>query len=81
MFGGFDALPEVLRPLAHEPREPAPQPVIQPPRESLVDCAVYDDGRRLPGVFGCTTALERVREIQLVGREAFVWVGDRKSVV
>lgn len=78
MFGGFDALPEVLRPLAYEPREPAPQPVIQPPRESLVDCAVYDDGRRLPGVFGCTTALERVREIQLLGREAFVWVGLRE---
>ncbi len=78
MFPGFDALPEVLRSVAPEPLGAAAQLVTRQPHESLVDCAVYDDGHRLPGLLGCATALERVREIQLLGREAFVWVGLRE---
>lgn len=78
MFPGFDALPEVLRPLAHEPSEPVAQPVPQPPRQSLVDCAVYADAHRLPGEWSYAAALARTREIQLLrpeGPTAFVWVG------
>ena len=48
MFQGFDALPEALRPLAHEP-QPKPSPAPEPPKQTLVDCAVYADGHRLPG--------------------------------
>ena len=78
MFPGFDAMPEVLRPLAPEPRELLEQPVIQPPRQALVDCAVYSEGARLPGESSYAAALAQAREIQLLGPErpaAFVWVG------
>ncbi|BBY38579.1 magnesium transport protein CorA [Mycobacterium mantenii] len=77
MFQGFDALPEALRPLAHEP-QPKPSPAPQPPKETLVDCAVYADGQRLPGKFGYAAALEKVREVESLGHEGFVWVGLRE---
>ena len=77
VFKGFDALPEALRPIAHEP---APvQPVPQPrPVEALVDCAVYAEGHRLPGTLTYAAALSKVREFELLGQEAFVWVGLRE---
>ncbi|BBZ42923.1 magnesium/cobalt transporter CorA [Mycobacterium parmense] len=75
MFQGFDALPEALRPLMREP-------VVEPPpdqhRDVLVDCAVYAEGHRLPGTFTYATALGKVREVELLGHEAFVWVGLRE---
>ncbi|OBH72433.1 magnesium and cobalt transport protein CorA [Mycobacterium mantenii] len=77
MFQGFDALPEALRPLAHEP-QPKPSPAPQPPTETLVDCAVYADGQRLPGKFGYAAALAKVREVESLGHEGFVWVGLRE---
>ena len=50
MFPGPDALPEVLRLLAPEPIKPPAAPVVEhPPHETLVDCAVYVEGNRLPG--------------------------------
>jgi magnesium transporter len=72
VFGGFDALPEALRPLAHEPHV---HPVPQPPDEALVDCAVYAEGHRLPGKFTYADALSKVHQIEMLGHEAFVWVG------
>ncbi|MFZ1178557.1 MAG: magnesium/cobalt transporter CorA [Mycobacterium sp.] len=78
MFQGFDALPEVLRPLAHEPHEPHVEPVPHPPDEALVDCAVYVEGHRLPGTLTYAAALGKVREIELLGHDAFVWVGLRE---
>ncbi|ORW86770.1 magnesium transporter CorA [Mycobacterium sp. IEC1808] len=78
MFPGPDALPEVLRPLVPEPREQRTQPVEQAPVESLVDCAVYVDGHRLPGKFSYSAALTRVRQTQVFGQQAFVWVGLRE---
>ncbi|OBF61065.1 magnesium and cobalt transport protein CorA [Mycobacterium sp. 852002-50816_SCH5313054-b] len=78
MFPGPDALPEVLRPLAREPREAPAQPVAPPPNETLVDCAVYAAGHRLPGKFTYAAALDRVRQLELIGQEAFVWVGLRE---
>lgn len=73
MFEGFDALPEALRTIAHEPTpEPPPPP---PPHEALVDCAVYVGGQRLPGKFTYTAARSKVHQIEMLGHEAFVWVG------
>jgi magnesium transporter len=67
-------LPEVLRPIAHAPRpEPAPDP--HPHHRSLIDCAVYAEGHRMPGTFTYDDALVKVNQIQLLGHEAFVWVG------
>ena len=77
MFQGFDALPEALRPLAHDPR-PKPSPAPEPPKETLVDCAVYADGHRLPGKVGYAAALDKVREIETLGHDGFVWVGLRE---
>ncbi|WP_096289646.1 magnesium/cobalt transporter CorA [Mycobacterium ahvazicum] len=73
MFEGFDALPEALRTIAHEPR---PEPEAPPtPRDALVDCAVYVAGQRLPGKFSYTAACSKVHQIEMLGHEAFVWVG------
>lgn len=75
VFQGFDALPEALRPLAQEPE---PQPSARPAKETLVDCAVYADGHRLPGKIGYAASLDKVREIEAQGHEGFVWVGLRE---
>jgi magnesium transporter len=72
---GFDALPEALRPLAHEPRPQPESSIPQPATEALIDCAVYAEGHRLPGKFGYTAALNKVRQIEMLGHEGFVWVG------
>ncbi|MCA2263656.1 magnesium and cobalt transport protein CorA [Mycobacterium marseillense] len=77
MFQGFDALPEALRPLAQEP-EPQPSAESPPRKETLVDCAVYADGHRLPGKIGYAASLDKVREIESMGHEGFVWVGLRE---
>lgn len=77
MFQGFNALPEALRPLAHE-THPEPSPAPEPPKETLVDCAVYADGHRLPGKLGYAAALDKVREIETLGHDGFVWVGLRE---
>ncbi|ORW31400.1 magnesium transporter CorA [Mycobacterium paraense] len=78
MFPGPDALPEVLRPLAREPHEPPAKPVEHGPNETLVDCAVYASGHRLPGKFSYAAALDQVRQLELIGQEAFAWVGLRE---
>lgn len=37
----------------------------------VVDCAVYVDGERLPGEYGCADAITEVRR----RRDGFVWIG------
>ncbi|TVS88505.1 magnesium/cobalt transporter CorA [Mycobacterium helveticum] len=77
MFQGFEALPEALRPVA----KPAPrvyQHHVHPvagQAQPLVDCGVYVEGRRLPGTYGYAAALDKVRELGVLGHEAFAWVG------
>ncbi len=75
MFPGFDALPEALRPVA-KPRvyEQHVHPVPAP-AQPLVDCGVYVGGHRLSGTYSYAAALAQVREIELTGHEAFVWIG------
>jgi magnesium transporter len=84
MFPGFDALPEVLRPIARPRVYQEHQHPAERPAEPLVDCGVYVDGQRLPGKFtSYADALNKVSEIELmqpevpeeVHQEAFVWVG------
>ncbi|OBK26327.1 magnesium and cobalt transport protein CorA [Mycobacterium asiaticum] len=74
MFPGFDALPEALRPVARTRQQHA-HPVANPPVQTLVDCGVYVDGQRLPGKYTTTDGLAKVRDLELAGQEAFVWVG------
>jgi magnesium transporter len=74
VFEGFDALPEALRTIAHEP-EPQPAAEPPPPHEALIDCAVYVAGQRLPGKFTYAAAHSKVQQIEMFGNEAFVWVG------
>ncbi|BDB44373.1 MULTISPECIES: magnesium/cobalt transporter CorA [Mycobacterium] len=74
MFPGFDALPEALRPVARQ-RNQHVHPVPNPPTETLVDCAVYLDGNRLPGKWSPADALAKVKELRLIGQNAFAWVG------
>jgi magnesium transporter len=74
VLDGPDALPEVLRPLAHlvhEESDAAPKAT----HPALIDCAVYAEGHRMPGNIGFDDALVKVRQIQQIGHEAFVWVG------
>lgn len=73
MLERFDALPEALRPVARAPHvEPAAPPK---PRPTLVDCAVYAEGHRLPGKPTYAAALDKVHQIEELGHGAFVWVG------
>ncbi|CAM4445949.1 Magnesium transport protein CorA [Mycobacterium basiliense] len=74
MFQGFDALPESLRTVARTRPQP-PDSAPTPPAPTLVDCGVYVEGRRMPGKYEYADALSEVREIELAGREAFVWIG------
>jgi magnesium transporter len=71
---GFDALPEALRPIA-KPAPVAPPPPPKPEHQALVDCAVYAEGHRMSGTFTYDDALVKVRQIELLGHQAFVWVG------
>jgi magnesium transporter len=45
------------------------------PRPTLVDCAVYAEGHRLPGKPTYAAALDKVHQIEQLGHDAFVWVG------
>jgi magnesium transporter len=74
VFEGFDALPEALRTIAHEPHE-QPVPEAEPPHQALIDCAVYAEGHRMPGTFTYAAACGKVRQIEMLGHDAFVWVG------
>ncbi|MFN2497020.1 MAG: magnesium and cobalt transport protein CorA [Pseudonocardiaceae bacterium] len=47
------------------------RPVTSQPAAAVVDCAVYVDGRRLPGSF---THIEAMAEVRRRG-EGFVWIG------
>src|ERR1700712_5815155 len=50
-------------------------PIHVPAARAVVDCAVYSEGRRLPGKYTHAAALAKVRELEGEGTSAFVWIG------
>ena len=46
-----------------------------PVARAMVDCGVYAEGSRLPGKYTHAAALSKVRELELDGVKAFVWIG------
>jgi magnesium transporter len=58
--------------LIHNP-ETEPEPAAA--SETVVDCAVYCDGERLPGTYTHETALAEVRKLEQGGLRPFVWIG------
>ena len=66
----FSKLPSSLRAQAQtKPTDPA---TAMP---ALVDCGVYADGVRLPGVYHHADAMAKVAEIVATGASGFVWIG------
>ena len=52
-----------------------PAPPNYRPTQVVVDCGIYLDGTRLPGVYSHAEARAKVRELEEAGQEAFVWIG------
>lgn len=59
--------------LGHAPRARSKVPV--PVARATVDCAVYLDGKRLPGRFTHESGVAKLHELRAEGRSAFVWIG------
>jgi magnesium transporter len=73
----FRSLPPSLRPAS---RGKVDDPTAPPDNQRsvsrvLVDCGVYVDGVRLPGAYSPTEARDKVRELEEIGQDAFVWIG------
>src|ERR1700681_1190656 len=72
----FRALPPSLRPVVGaRPADPDARSIHIPVARAMVDCGVYVDGKRLPGKYTHAAALAKVREQELEGKQAFVWIG------
>ena len=62
-------------PSAMRVADPEPMRIPVPVARVIVDCAVYSEGARLPGKYTHAAALDKVRELQREGSQAFVWIG------
>jgi magnesium transporter len=72
----FRALqPSLLRPANRRLQEPDAYSIHVPVARAMVDCGVYADGKRMPGKYTHAAALTKVRELEMEGVRAFVWVG------
>jgi magnesium transporter len=73
----FRSLPPSLRPASRGKVEdpPAPPEDHRPVSRALVDCGVYVDGVRLPSAYSHAEACAKVREMEGIGQDAFVWIG------
>ncbi|HEX3286443.1 MAG TPA: magnesium/cobalt transporter CorA [Mycobacterium sp.] len=69
------ALPPVLRPARTKHTHTDARSIHVPVARAMVDCGVYAEGRRLPGKYTHAAALNKVRELENDGTEAFVWIG------
>jgi len=69
------ALPPVLRPAKTKHTHTDARSIHVPVARAMVDCGVYAEGRRLPGKYTHAAALNKVRELEKEGTEAFVWIG------
>jgi magnesium transporter len=58
-----------------KPADPDAQSIHIPVARAMVDCGVYVDGKRLRGKYTHAAALAKVRELELEGKQAFVWIG------
>jgi magnesium transporter len=65
----------MLRPATRRLPDPDAHSIHVPVARAMVDCAVYADGRRLPGKYTHAAALNKVRELEMDEVRAFVWVG------
>lgn len=50
-------------------------PIHVPAARAVVDCAVYAEGRRLPGKYTHAAAWAKVHELEAEDTPAFVWIG------
>ncbi len=71
----FRALPSSFRPTRTKYSHPEARSIHVPVARAMVDCGVYADGTRLPGKYTHAAALNKVRELEKEGKEAFVWIG------
>ena len=69
------ALPPSLRPARTKHTHPDAKSIHVPVARAMVDCAVYVDGKRLPGKYTHAAALNKVHELEAEGKDAFVWIG------
>jgi magnesium transporter len=46
-----------------------------PVARAMVDCGIYVDGQRAPGKYTHAAALNKVRDLEREGKDAFVWIG------
>ena len=69
------AIPTALRPTRPKHTHADARSIHVPVARAMVDCGVYADGRRLPGKYTHAAALNKVRELEKEGTEAFVWIG------
>ena len=71
----FRVLPSSLRPTRTKYAHPDARSIHVPVARAMVDCGVYVDGMRLPGKYTHAAALNKVRELEQQGKDAFVWIG------
>ena len=71
----FRGLPSSLRPARTKYAHPDARSIHVPVARAMVDCGVYVDGKRLPGKYTHAAALNKVRELEQEGKDAFVWIG------
>jgi magnesium transporter len=73
----FRDTPETLRPVARPERDEPPHahPDGLCAEQAVVDCGIYVDGVRLAGTFTHAEARAKVGELQLIGQNAFAWIG------
>ncbi|MBU8818330.1 magnesium/cobalt transporter CorA [Mycolicibacterium goodii] len=55
--------------------EPNAAGIRVPVAQAMVDCGVYCEGTRLPGKYTHAAAVNKVRELSVAGKKAFVWIG------
>jgi magnesium transporter len=69
------ALPPSLRPVRTKHTHPDARTIHVPVARAMVDCAIYVEGKRLPGKYTHAAALGKVHQLEAEGKGAFVWIG------
>jgi magnesium transporter len=69
------ALPPALRPARTKHTHSDARNIHVPVARAMVDCAIYVEGKRLPGKYTHAAALNKVHELENEGKDAFVWIG------